>query len=170
MVRNGSYKLSMPKRKPDIPILMGDVSDLGQGGGVSVTTLVVTAVVSAAAGAIGTLLIERLLPAPAPGDGYSVRWLVNSPSPNVVDFGLDRDAAENFARSLRDTYPDVSIVEISAGRIMKIIRVPGAATEKATSTTTAVAPTTAAPTNGQAKGKKTPPGQAGFGGRLSGLF
>lgn len=97
---------------------------LGQGsdGGISVTMLVVTALVSAAAGGIGTVLISKLFPEATPGDGFYVRWLDETSQERRLEFGDNRPEAEAFARSIRDKFADVAVLRVSGGRIMSPIK------------------------------------------------
>lgn len=74
----------------------------------------------AAAGALGTIFISRLLPAPRPGDGWSVRTIEADGSEKRIDFGENQAAALQEAISLAPTVPTVSVIEIRNGSIVSI--------------------------------------------------
>ena len=74
----------------------------------------------AIAGTLGTILITRLLPAPSPGDGWTVRTILPDGSEKRVDFGEDEKAALQEAITLAPTAPSVAVIEIRNGRIVSI--------------------------------------------------
>lgn len=73
-------------------------------------------------GALGTLVIQRLLPEPKPGDGFTVRWLDATGTEKRVDFGNDEKTALERAVSLAVQYPGVEVIEIRQGLVARIQR------------------------------------------------
>ena len=98
--------------------------DMGQvnGGGIDVFALIITAMVGAAAGGIGSILASQLFPAPSPGDGFTVRWFDDENVESRLDFGQEFDKAFKRARVLRQRFPIVEVIEIREGRIRKVTR------------------------------------------------
>lgn len=96
-----------------------------ESGSYSLHALILTGVLSAAAGSLGTVVIKRLIPEPTAGDGFTVRWLEQSDgSERRLDFGTSFNDAQQFAIDKRDKVADVQILEIRGGIVKKIIRVP----------------------------------------------
>jgi len=89
-------------------------------GGVQILPLVVTGILSAVAGGLGTLFITRLFPTPSPGDGYTVRWFDEQNVERRLDFGDAFREAFERAKALAAKFPIVEVLEISQGRIISI--------------------------------------------------
>ena len=89
--------------------------------GDSVPQLLMYSAIGAAAGAIGTLAIQRLLPAPVPGDGFSVRWYDPQWGEKRLDFGEDEKSALQRAITLgQQKVTGVEVIEIRAGRVVRV--------------------------------------------------
>jgi hypothetical protein len=71
-------------------------------------------------GAFGTILVQRLLPEPKPGDGFTVRWLDKDGNEKRVDFGDNERTALERAVSLASQYSGVEIIEIRQGRVARV--------------------------------------------------
>lgn len=73
-------------------------------------------------GAAGTLILQRILPEPKPGDGFTVRWLDNAGSEKRLDFGKDEKMALEKAVELAAKYAGVEVIEIRQGLVVGIQR------------------------------------------------
>lgn len=85
--------------------------------------VILTATLSAVAGAIGTILIQRILPEPKAGDGWSVRWLDKDGIERRLDFGDDEKTALQRAIELaKERQIVVDVIEIRLGKVVKTQR------------------------------------------------
>jgi hypothetical protein len=73
-------------------------------------------------GAIGTVVVTRLIPESKPGDGYSTRWISGEGIERRIDFGEDEKAALQKAIDMTSTFPGVEVIEIRQGRVKAIQR------------------------------------------------
>lgn len=87
-----------------------------------VPILLLTALGAAAAGAIGTLAVQRLLPEPRPGDGFTVRWLADDGTEKRLEYGQDEKGALERALELKPKYPDVAVIEVRQGIVIRVTR------------------------------------------------
>lgn len=89
----------------------------------NVLTVAVAGLIGAAAGAVGTLFIEYLIPKAQPGDGFSVRWLDPKGGSGTTNFGEDEKQALERAIALSSRgMLDVEVVEIRQGRVARAQR------------------------------------------------
>jgi hypothetical protein len=73
-------------------------------------------------GALGTVIVSRLIPESKPGDGYSARWISGEGIERRIDFGEDEKAALQKAIDMASTFPGVEVIEIRQGRVRAIQR------------------------------------------------
>lgn len=73
-------------------------------------------------GAIGTVVVTRLVPESKPGDGFSTRWISGEGIERRIDFGENEKAALEKAIGMADTFPGVEVIEIRQGRVRMIRR------------------------------------------------
>lgn len=87
-----------------------------------VGTMLLYALGGAAIGTLGTIVIQRLLPPPAAGDGFSVRWLDPMAGEKRIDFGEDEKSALERAIGMVQVgkYAAVEVIEIRSGRVVRI--------------------------------------------------
>lgn len=90
--------------------------------GDSVPGILLFGTLGAAAGAIGTLAIQRLLPEAKPGDGFTVRWLDKDGIERRAEYGQDEKGALEKAIDLGRQYPGVEVIEIRQGIVRKVSR------------------------------------------------
>lgn len=90
--------------------------------GDSVPSILIFGTLGAAAGAIGTLAIQRLLPEAKPGDGFSVRWLDKDGIERRADYGADEKEALARAIELAKLHPGVEVIEIRQGVVRRVSR------------------------------------------------
>lgn len=88
--------------------------------GMGIPSVIAVGVLGAAAGSLGTIIVQRLLPEPKSGDGWNVRWLDKDGTEKRLSFGEDEKGALERAIALAAQYPGVEIVEIRQGLIKKV--------------------------------------------------
>lgn len=80
----------------------------------------VFAMAGAALGTVGVIVIQRILPEPKPGDGFSVRWLDATGVERRLDFGENEKSALERAIKLASQFEGVEVIEIRQGRVVNI--------------------------------------------------
>lgn len=102
---------------------LGQIESMSAAGGLALFPLLVAGVIGVVASGLGSLLVRTLIPAPVPGDGFTVRWIDDKNVQNSLGFGAAFRSAFEYAQGLVGRYPVVEVVEVRQGNIVAITRV-----------------------------------------------